>query len=152
MFARLLDFRNDRRGTATIELALIAPILATMVIGIIDISTVVGRKLSIEQAAQRSIEKVMQTTGETTAEETIIAEAAEQGEVPPENVTVAYKLECDATPVADYNTKCSNGQVESRYIEVKVVDSYTPMFPVQYAGLGDDGKFHISATAGMRTQ
>lgn len=152
MFERILDFRRDSRGTATIELALIAPIFATMVIGVVDISMAVGRKLSIEQAAQRSIEKVMQTTGETTAEETIIAEAADQGDVPPENVTVTYRLECDATPVADYNEKCAAGQIESRYIEVNVVDSFTPMFPVRWAGLGDDGKFHISATAGMRTQ
>ncbi len=152
MFDRLSDFRSDRRGTATIELALIAPILATMVIGVIDISMAIGRKLSIEQAAQRSIEKVMQTTGETTAAETIIAEAAEQGEIPPENVTVTYRLECDATPVADYNAKCAAGEIESRYIEVNVVDSFTPMFPVRWAGLGDDGKFHLSATAGMRTQ
>ena len=152
MFERLFGFRRDRRGTATIELALIAPIFATLVIGVIDLSMAIGRKLSIEQAAQRSIEKVMQTTGETTAEETIIKEAAEQGEVPPENVTVTYRLECDATPVADYNAKCAAGQIESRYIEVNVIDSFTPMFPVRWSGLGDDGKFHLSATAGMRTQ
>ena len=149
---KLLRLDRDHRGTATIELALFAPILATMVIGIIDISMAVGRKLSIEQAAQRSIEKVMQTTGETTAEATIIAEAATQAGVAPENVTVTYKLECNATPVADYNAECDPGEVESRYIEVNVVDTYTPMFPVRYSGIGDDGKFHLSATAGMRTQ
>ena len=57
------DFARDARGTATIELAVFAPVLATLVIGVVDMSMAFGRKLSIEQAAQRSIEKVMRTTG-----------------------------------------------------------------------------------------
>jgi len=152
MIGALFPLSRDRRGTATIELALMAPILATMVIGVIDISMAVGRKLSIEQAAQRSIEKVMQTTGETTAEDTIISEAAAQADIPAENVTVTYRLECNATPMGSYDAECAEGETESRYIEVNVVDSYTPMFPLHFAGLGDDGKYHLSATAGMRTQ
>jgi len=50
LFRRL---RSDERGAAVIELALTAPILATLVIGIVDISNAYSRQLSLEQAAPR---------------------------------------------------------------------------------------------------
>ena len=51
----------DQRGAAVIELAMIAPILAMMVIGIVDMSNGYSRKLALEQGAQRAVEKIMQT-------------------------------------------------------------------------------------------
>lgn len=153
MISRLFrDFARDARGTATIELAIFAPVLATMVIGVIDMSMAVGRKLSIEQAAQRSIEKVMQTSGTATPEDTIISEAADQADVPAENITVTYRLECDETHVPDYTEDCEEGQIEARYLEVTVVDTYDPMFTLHFGGIGDDGKYHLGAKAGMRIQ
>jgi len=50
---------REERGAAVIELALVAPILAIMIAGITDISIAYGRRLELEQAVQRSIEKVM---------------------------------------------------------------------------------------------
>jgi Flp pilus assembly pilin Flp len=146
------DFRRDKRGVATIELAIFAPILATLVIGVVDMSMAVARKLSIEQAAQRSIEKVMQTTGTSTPDDTIIAEASAQAGVPAENVTVSYRLECDDVHVADYSEKCDEGEIEARYLEVQVIDAYDPMFSYHFGGIAEDGKYHMSATAGMRIQ
>lgn len=146
------DFARDARGTATIELAVFAPVLATLVIGVVDMSMAFGRKLSIEQAAQRSIEKVMQTTGTSTPDATIISEASTQAEVPVENVTVTYRLECDEVHVTDYTQECDDGEIEARYLEVTVIDTYDPMFSLHFGGIGADGKYHLSAKAGMRIQ
>lgn len=156
--------RGDERGTATIELALFAPILATMIIGVIDMSMAYGRKLQIEQAAQRAIEKVMQTTGETSVATTIVNEVATQANIPDDEkaskISVVYRLECDdetpitssdATTFDTYN--CAEGTVhESRYIEVVVNDTYDPMFNLTFSGLDADGTYHIRAKAGMRTK
>ena len=60
------SLRSDDRGAAVIEMALVAPVFALMVIGISDMSNAYSQKLALEQGAQRSIEKVMQTTGLTT--------------------------------------------------------------------------------------
>src|SRR5688500_20355882 len=90
---------RDERGAAVIEVALVAPILALMTIGIIDVSQAFNRRLTLEQAAQRAIEKVMQTTGNTTPEETIKTEAAAQGDVEEDDVIVSYRLECDGEVV-----------------------------------------------------
>jgi Flp pilus assembly pilin Flp len=158
-------------GTATIELALLAPLLATMVIGVIDVSIAVGRRLEIEQAAHRSIEKQMQTTGALTVEETIRNEAicqingqnsdgtCQAGRLAAEDVTVLYKLECidGATVLSSQESSvstefeafaCANG-TPTRYIEVVVEDEYDPMFNMNF-GTGSDGIYQLRATAGMR--
>ena len=110
MISRLFrHFASDSRGTATIELAIFAPVLATMVIGVVDMSMAYGRKLSIEQAAQRSIEKVMQTTGSSTPDETIISEAATQA--PLQSTEESHAADSAAvrkcTPVSMAPLECS---------------------------------------------
>ena len=153
MMKRILKLRRDKRGVATIELALFSPILASMIIGVVDMSNAYSRKLACEQAAQRAIEKVMQTTGEETPAATIISEASEQAGIDPSKVTVSYRLECDQVYVADYDAECSTGQKEARYIEVVVNDVYQPMFPLHFGSYNSDaGGYLISAKAGMRTQ
>ena len=79
MMRFLRKLARNRSGTATIELALCAPILATMVIGVSDISIAYGKKLELEQAAQRAMEKVMQTTGEDTLEPSLFDEGSVPG-------------------------------------------------------------------------
>lgn len=161
MIRHLRKLARDRSGTATIELALCAPILATMVIGVSDISIAYGKKLELEQAAQRAMEKVMQTTGELTPEDTIKKEAVcqyngndssgkciETAPITTANVTVTYSLKCDGT-VTLYSSDCTVGQNEVRYITAVVTDTYTPMFNLHF-GTSDDGKYHLAGTAGVR--
>jgi len=67
-------FSNDR-GAAVIEMALIAPVLALGVIGIVDVSNAYSKKLALEQGAQRAIEKIMNTTENASVESTLATEA-----------------------------------------------------------------------------
>lgn len=177
MMKRVNFLAADERGAAIIELALIAPVFALMAIGVVDMSNAFSRKLALEQGAQRAIEKVMQTTGTTTVESTIKNEAVCQVNgmdssgtckstpITSSNVTVTYRLECtdsggsittqtntDADIFDTYT--CGSGTVrEARYIQVGVTDKYTPMFPIHFFSYnGSDGSYHLSATAGMRTQ
>jgi Flp pilus assembly protein TadG len=177
MILSKLPLNRDERGAAVIELALVAPVLALMVIGIIDMSNAFSRKLALEQGAQRAIERIMQTTGNDTVENTLKSEvqcqvngtvtnstSCKSTPVALSDVTVTYKLECTSggttavqtstDPVAFDNLTCGNAgpYVEARYIEVVVNDKYTPMFPVHFSFINADGTYHLSATAGMRTQ
>jgi Flp pilus assembly protein TadG len=160
MIARRKNLARDDSGAVLIELALAAPVLAMMVIGISDISIAYGKKLELEQAAQRAIEKVMQTTGKATAAETIKTEAVCQYNgvdsdgvcstvgIDASDVTVSYNLKCNGAVTA-YNTDCPDGEAALRYIQATVADQYTPMFPVHF-GTQSDGTYHLSATAGVR--
>ena len=66
-------FANER-GAAVIEMALVAPVLALGVIGIVDVSNAYSRKLALEQGAQRAVEKIMNTTENATVEATLANE------------------------------------------------------------------------------
>ena len=104
---------RDTRGAAVIEMAMIAPVLALGVIGIVDMSNAYSRKLALEQGAQRAIEKIMQTTSYTTVEATLANEAICQvngtttttsgsttttvcnsSPLTASNVTVTWRLQC----------------------------------------------------------
>lgn len=146
----LKRLRSDNRGAAIIELAIMAPVLAALTIGVVDMSNAFGRKLNLEQAAQRSVEKVMNTTADTTPTQTIIDEASAQAKVDADQIEVEYYLECDGTK-SEAET-CAEDETSEKWLLVTVNDTYEPMFPVHFAGIGNDGKYHIEASAGMRVQ
>ena len=160
MIWKLIKLARDDSAAVLIELALAAPVLALMVMGISDISVAFSKRLELEQAAQRAIEKVMQTTGEKTPEDTIKAEAVCQyngtnsdgscktAPITEGQVIVEYTLTCNNVAQA-YDTDCIAGQTEYRYIQATVSDTYTPMFPIHF-GTGADGKYSLEARAGVR--
>lgn len=148
LFRHLFD---HERGTATIELALVAPLLGTLIVGAVDLSNAFGRKLSLEQATQRAIEKVMQTTETLPVEDVIKAEAASAAKIPTSNVTVTYQLECNEVAKPSYDDECTSTERESRYLMVTATDKYTPYFKMMFTGINADGTYHLSASAGVRT-
>src|SRR5258708_30866126 len=164
-------------GPAIIELAMVAPVLALTVIGIVDISNAYSRKLALEQCEQRAVEKIMQTTGTDTVENTLTTEAVCQvngmnsdgtcktSPITSSNVTVSWRLECTdssgaitaqtSTDSATFDSySCASGTVkEARYVQVALTDKYYPLFPIHFASFtSSDGTYHLSATAGMRTE
>jgi Flp pilus assembly protein TadG len=177
MSLRVLKLLADTRGAAVVELALVAPVLLTLMVGVIDLSNAYSHKLAIEQGAQRAIEKILQTTDDTTVEATLTNEvicqvngtttagACKTTPIVASNVTVTYRLECKngAGAVASQTSTdstafnafvCGAGTVSTaRYISVAVTDKYAPLFPIHFAGYNtSDGTYHLSATAGMRMQ
>lgn len=167
----------DVRGAAVIEMALVAPVLALTVIGIVDMSNAYSRKLALEQGAQRAIEKIMQTTETSTVQTTLTTEAVCQvngmnadgtcktSPITAANVTVSYRLECKDSTGAIVSTSvstdstafdalfCDPSQKEQRYLQVRLTDTYFPLFPIHFLSFdsGSNG-YPVSATAGMRTQ
>lgn len=176
MMTALKKLRSNDRGAAVIELALVAPLFALVVIGIVDISNAYSRKLALEQGAQRAIEKIMQTTEDDTVEGTLKTEAVCQvngvdaggnckaSPITTADVTVTWRLECKTVatgtitfqtstdPVAFDALTCPALTKEQRYIQVSIVDKYTPLFPLHFSSFNNDGTYHLSAVAGTRTQ
>jgi Flp pilus assembly protein TadG len=173
------QLRADERGAAVIELAMVAPMLALMTIGVVDLSNAYSRKLALEQGAQRAIEKVMQTTELDTVENTLKTEAVCQvngmengvcktSPISANNVTVTYRLECNnagSIVSTQQNTDstafdqldCNGTEKPQRYIEVKVTDSYQPMFKLHFLGYKPASGnlaagYQMQATAGVRTE
>ncbi len=144
--------RRDRRGTAVMELALVAPIFATMLIGMVDIGRGYSMKLQLEQAAQRSIEKVMNGQADRSTALALQIEAALVAGVLPTDVVVDFWLECNDTRQGSYDTVCPSGQVFRRYLTVQISKTFTPMFSAKWLGANANGTFTVIGKTGVRTQ
>lgn len=147
-----LSLRRDERGNSVIELALVLPILSSMLVGMVDLSRGFAMKLATQQAAQRSIEKVMQTTASTTVIDSLKAEAAGAASVATSAVAVDFWLECNGVRQMSYDSTCPSGQTYARYLSVDVTKIYTPMFAFKFAGASSDGTYTLHGIAGVRTQ
>jgi Flp pilus assembly protein TadG len=151
---------RDERGSSLVELALVLPLLGTMVVGMVDISRGYSAKLQLEQAAHRAIEKAMNSQKETTLFDTLVAESMEAANVPQSAVEVRYWLECNgvsqntgaSTMAADYEKKCADNIPYARYVSVRIQKAYAPMFRVRFAGSNADGTFTLVGRAGIRVQ
>jgi Flp pilus assembly protein TadG len=164
----------NARGAAVIEMALVAPVLALTVIGIVDMSNAYSRKLALEQGAQRAIEKIMNTTENATVESTLATEAVCQvngvnvdgtcktSPISASDVTVTWRLDCTSggttTSQSTTDSAAYDGYVQActgtkaGYVQVAVADKYAPLFPIHFAAFNtSDSTYHLSATAGTRT-
>jgi len=167
---------NDR-GAAVIEMALIAPVLALGVIGIVDVSNAYSRKLALEQGVQRAVEKIANTTENSSVESTLANEVRCQvngsttsgstttcNTSATQNITVSWRLDCTtggatvSTTTATSATydalvaACTSPSTKAGYVQVTVTDKYSPMFPIHFAAFNTtDSTYHLAATAGVRT-
>nr|WP_314446426.1 hypothetical protein [uncultured Sphingomonas sp.] len=128
--------------------------LSIMIAGVADISSAYSRKLALEQAAQRAIEKQMQTTGSDTPEGTLKTEAIQQagGGLTADKITVVYTRYCNGVKRTTYLNECNSTAVTSRYLSVRIYDDYAPILPITFGVMTAEGKYRVSAEAGIRIQ
>ena len=157
----MLLCRNER-GASTIELALVMPFLATIVIAMGDLSRAYSTKLQLEQAAYRAVERVQQyqiteaTYSLLSTEAVSAANDSGFSDVTASNVAVTWWLECDGVRQASYDTTCSGSAVYARWIQVDINKTFRPSFtPISFnrwLGSNADGSFTLHGKAGLRTQ
>ena len=151
---RRLKLARNCAGTATIELALVAPVLLGMLIGLIDLGTTYSNKLRLEQVAQRTIEKVQAktfTTNMETALETEAAAAAGTGAV----ADLTYWLECNGTKMTGagaYTAGCTTGQTYARYVQLSIQRNYMPLLVAHFGTYNANGSVTLHGKAGIRIQ
>jgi Flp pilus assembly protein TadG len=145
---------SDEGGNSLIEMALIAPIAATMIVGTIDISRAVSTKLALEQAAQRTIELV-QRSEYTAGNNSILQADAQTAAGLGSTATVVSWLECNHDGVhLDFDTGSCRAETEpfARYVQVTVEKSFTPVFSTRFfSGANSNGTVTLRATAGVRS-
>lgn len=159
-FARL---PTDEAGASIIELALVAPVLAAVILGMTDLARAYTMSVQLQQAAQRAIERVQQNTTASsnyTYVQTEATTAATAAGYSGSTATVNYRLECNGT-VKEQTTGaalastsvCNSGETYARYVSVTVSNKYTPLFGTSYfPGADANGKVTITGYAGIRVQ
>jgi Flp pilus assembly protein TadG len=116
-------------GRLCVSLRPLAPILAAMLIGLVDLSNAFSDKLRLEQIAQRSIERVMQKSFKV-ADVADLETEAEAAAGTGSDATVTYWLECNAvkmTGSSAYTNGCADGEQYARYVQIEITKSYPAM-------------------------
>jgi Flp pilus assembly protein TadG len=139
---------RDEGGASIVEMGLAAPLLATFLLGMIDLSGAYSAKLQVEQAAQRTIEYV-QRNGFTAGQESTLQTEAQTAAGTGSTATVTSWSECNGTTGA-FNASCTTPPI-SRYIRVSVTKPYTPYLKIRWGG-NANGTYTVRGSAGLRIQ
>jgi len=146
---------TDERGNSLIEMALVMPVLATLLIGTVDLSRAYSAKLQVEQAAQRTIE-LIQVSDYQTANNSTYQSDAQTAAGSGSSATVTSWLECNNNGVhLDYDTGTCSSSTDpyARYVQITVTQSFTPLFGTRFfPRANSNGTVTVTATAGVRKQ
>jgi len=135
---------KNERGSVAIETAFIVPILATMVLGSLEVSNIVSRQTELQtiasEAATIVIARPPEESNDRTALEGIIEDAAGLGA---DQVSLDVRFRCDTSDalLADAST-CGTGSVVSEFIIIEMKDSYSPAW-TQF-GVGRDVTYSVT--------
>ena len=155
---RLFALGRDTSGAAVIELAIAAPMLAAMIIGMADLSSAYSAKLQVEQIAQRSIERIQQkgynVTGQTT--KAVLEAEATAAAGTGSTATLTAWAECRTSggvySTTTFNGTCGATDTYARYVQIDVTKTYTPVIMARFAGSASNGSFTVHGIAGIRVQ
>ncbi|HVM23675.1 MAG TPA: TadE family protein [Sphingomicrobium sp.] len=153
MMRDLASLHRDESGNAFVEMALVFPILATLLLGTVDISRAYSNRLALEQAAQRTVELV-QRINYTQAYKDALKSDAEAAAGAGSTATVTDWLQCGTSATKlSYTGSCSAGQATQRFVQVSITSNYTPLFAATiFPNKNADGTVTITAKAGIRVQ
>lgn len=150
MRRRLPTLARDERGTSLIEFGFLAPFLALLTMGVIDLSRGLAERFNIQQAVNRGLELVQARPAVADAGSSdvdygfVTAEVATAAGVPQSQVTLTRWLECDGNDEGDVNGSCEDGQAVARYLRVRVTKDFEAEFYFD--------TIPMAATGTLRTQ
>src|SRR5437899_7057825 len=147
MMRRTKSLSADERGNSFVEMALVAPIFAALFVGMVDLSRAYSARVDLEQAAQRTIEKV-QISNYQQSDDTTLKSEAETAAGAGSTATVTEWLQCGtSTTQLDYASgTCASGVATARFIQVSITKSFTPLFTSSvFANKNADGTVTLTA-------
>ena len=153
----LSKLRRDARGVATLELALVAPVLGFLMLGSIDLARAVATKIALEQAANRvvALAEVVHPS-DSSSVEYLNAQARQEARgtlgAEPTVTTRIYLTKCGSRAVQPSDT-CQPSETPVRQMEVTVSGVHHTMFGAIARRWADaNGNVPITAKANVRLQ
>jgi Flp pilus assembly protein TadG len=138
----------DTRGTSLIELGMTAPLLAFLLLGSVDMARGYSERLSLQQAANRTIEMATVRGQVNGSYSYLQAQAATASGEPTSNVTVDSWLACDDARQSSFDGTCGGNQQVARYVSIRIVGTHQPI--IDYAGLAQlYGGYSLSRNIGI---
>ena len=150
MKLRLPGLARDERGTSLIEFGFLAPFLALLTMGVIDLSRGLAERFALQQAVNRSLELVQAQPAVAAADESevdygfVVTAAATAADVPAAQVTMTRWLECDGVQQDDANANCDSDEDSARYLRIRITKDFEGEFFFQ--------TIPMAASGALRTQ
>ena len=122
------NLRRDRRGIATVEMAMVTPVLLTMLLGVYDIGRAVARQhelqTAITEAETIALATAVGATSSTTAVRDILRASVN---LPSSAIQVSLTYRCNAKPeLVAAKTTCKSDEIVTSYMNVTMEDTYVP--------------------------
>ena len=119
-----------QRGLAAVEMALIAPLLIVLVLGVADSTMGFNRKMELNHAAQSGIEEYTAagTNWAALSSSNVQTLVAGYAGVAASDVTITKWLECNNVKAATGVSACTSTQTTSQYVKITVNATYDPAF------------------------
>ena len=149
MRLRLPSLARDERGTSLVEFGFLAPVLAVLAMGVIDLSRGLAERFAIQQAVGRSLELVQARPAVAGATATDLdyafaLEEAQEAAGAGATVTMTRWLECDGVQQASVTGTCDDGEDTARYLRIRIEKDFDADFFFV--------TIPMSATGAVRTQ
>jgi Flp pilus assembly protein TadG len=162
----LLGLARDERGASLVELALLAPFLGTLMLGMVDLGQGLSARHDLQQAVNHAIELALAREAVADDEgipsyEFLRDAAAEAAGVPLGSVVLTKWRECNGVVQTTYDAVCppdadGNPQEVARYVRIRIASTYTPSFRYGPIGMSSaanaDGTVPMAAEAAVRIQ
>lgn len=137
-------FANSERGSVAIETAFILPILATMTLGGLEVSSIVSRQAELQTSmAEAAAVVVARPPAEASDRATLEAIIEASAGLPADQVSMQLRYRCDTATTLESNaSSCGTTAVVSEFIIITMTDTYTPAWTD--FGIGGPVNFNIT--------
>jgi Flp pilus assembly protein TadG len=141
------------RGTAAVEFALAAPVLAGLLVPVADLGIAYSRQIQVQQAAQAGAQYATFHPWNSSSTTAIADAVTAASTLPGISASPAPREFCGCptgTAVSSVacGTTCPDGQTAGYYVVVSATMSYTPQLP--YSVLGDPVTLKAQSTTRVR--
>jgi Flp pilus assembly pilin Flp len=115
---------RDDRGTSMIELAIVAPMLAGLMLGMVDVSLLVQRRLELQEATAQLANIAAATAPNSLTLAGLRTAGAHLAHVPEDQVTLALGIRCNNGPIQPLGSGCDAGQQRSNMLTIRIQDQF----------------------------
>lgn len=140
----LKRFARSESGSVAIETAFIVPILATMVLGGLEVSNIVSRQTELQTAAAEAAAIAVARPPEDADERAILEGVIEASTgLAADQVTLELRFRCDTSPnLIENSDTCGTSSVVSEFVIITMQDTYTPTW-TQF-GVGGPVNYNVT--------
>jgi Flp pilus assembly protein TadG len=141
----LSRLQRQQRGSVTIEVAIVAPVLLLLSLGGFDASTMVARQTELQSAAAEAAAIVQASPPTDEASRTTVRDVLKVSTgLTNDQVSVVEIYRCGTNTAYVTTNNCTTGQHVSKFIRATLNDRYSPVWT--NFGIGGPVDYHVVRT------